>query len=501
MGEKIIDPFTNISNQSVEPSSYYGSDVLSSVSNFQLGAGDKSMKVDKSGMWFGSKTFATAPFKVDLDGNVTASSLTAGNYVQVGGAAADVNNNSTQITGVRIQDGTIFASKLSVSSLSAISANLGTITAGSISGITLTLGSGNNTIKMDPLFGIWAGHANFNSSPFRVNMSGQLNASQVIVSGTISSGSGSSYTGNQIADQYIQSLTADKLTAGTINAAIIAVINLSASNITTGSLDAAIINVLHLNADNITTGQLTVGTGGATAIRIKRSGTFTNAIIKWDGNSAIWVDSSDFMGLWATGGQLYLWCGNDSDPRLVCTTGSSQNSMYGGLFIHKVGGNGGNLNVEGNAQVNGEIITTQDHIRLNGGTAYLYCSANSNIFNSGMSFGNGKTLTMSSNKTAIVPTSNGYRALYCNESPEVWFMDFAYRIRLTPYWMFWNKKYKYSTDPLFKEVTSAPYHFLPTVDENIVQVWGKRKGHETLRFEKKTKQQFLKNENFWRKPN
>jgi len=98
-----------------------------------------------------------------------------------------------------------------------------------------------------------------------------------------------------------------------------------------------------------------------------------------------------------------------------------------------------------------------------------------------MSFENGKVLTMSSNKTAIVPTSVGYRALYCMESPEVWFMDIV------------SKKDK--LDPVFEEVTVGKQHFIKTEDGQYL-VFARRKGHEYKRFEEKTEEEFLKNEKF-----
>lgn len=52
----------------------------------------------------------------------------------------------TNIDGGNIQTGTVTATKINVSSLSAISANIGTITAGSISGITATFGGGAVTL-------------------------------------------------------------------------------------------------------------------------------------------------------------------------------------------------------------------------------------------------------------------------------------------------------------------------------------------------------------------
>lgn len=99
-----------------------------------------------------------------------------------------------------------------------------------------------------------------------------------------------------------------------------------------------------------------------------------------------------------------------------------------------------------------------------------------------------------STKTAIVKTSQGYNALYCTESPEVWFMDFA---RVKKSWKFWKKEY--IVDKMFLEVTEAPFIAIPTMNKGIVQIWGKRKGFSKVRFEPKTEKEFTKNNNFWDK--
>lgn len=116
---------------------------------------------------------------------------------------------------------------------------------------------------------------------------------------------------------------------------------------------------------------------------------------------------------------------------------------------------------------------------LNAGdnTAYLYSSGTTTYLRSG----SGATLTLTANKTAIVPTSKGFNALYCTESPEVWFMDFC--------------ESKDTVDPLFLEVASKPYHFIKCEDGEY-QVWGKRKHHDHLRFEQKTEEEFIANEKF-----
>jgi hypothetical protein len=83
-------------------------------------------------------------------------------------------------------------------------------------------------------------------------------------------------------------------------------------------------------------------------------------------------------------------------------------------------------------------------------------------------------------KMAIIPTSKGYNALYCTESPEIWFMDF----------------YKDKVDPLFIEVTESPYHEIECKD-GFTQIWGKRKGLKNKRFGEKTQEEFIRNNQFW----
>lgn len=142
--EKIITPYTDVPFAELvgEPQQ----EDLTKVRSFQAGFGSKVLRVDKQGLWLGAATFATAPFKVDMLGNVTASSITISGYIPTGGALADIgagNITNTYIganaiaTG-NIQANAVTATKISVSSLSAISANIGSITAGSLSAVTIS---------------------------------------------------------------------------------------------------------------------------------------------------------------------------------------------------------------------------------------------------------------------------------------------------------------------------------------------------------------------------
>ncbi len=140
--EATLNPFKDqdIPDSGVtNPPDRYGEQVIG-AKEMQIGFGSTVFRADQSGIWLGGKDFASAPFSVDMEGNVTATSITLGGYIPTGGAAADVNANVTTINGGQITTNSITASKISVSNLSSISANIGAITAGTIDGVTITGG-------------------------------------------------------------------------------------------------------------------------------------------------------------------------------------------------------------------------------------------------------------------------------------------------------------------------------------------------------------------------
>jgi len=110
-----------------------------------------------------------------------------GGKIGTGGAAADVNANVTTITGGKITTGTITAAHLNVSTLSAIAADMGSLTAGSI-----VIGSTNKLWLNDSADGGLAiGGSTKASAPFRVTAAGALTATSATITGAITASSGS----------------------------------------------------------------------------------------------------------------------------------------------------------------------------------------------------------------------------------------------------------------------------------------------------------------------
>jgi hypothetical protein len=101
----------------------FGSDVFRDLKELQVGFGEDVFRADRQGIWLGAEKFADAPFSVDMQGNVVALSLDLSGYLQIGEALGDTQTS------------------IGAGGLSAITANIGAITAGTISGVTITGGT------------------------------------------------------------------------------------------------------------------------------------------------------------------------------------------------------------------------------------------------------------------------------------------------------------------------------------------------------------------------
>lgn|SRR3990167_2940376 len=302
--------------------------------------------------------------------------------------------------------------------------------------------------------------------------------------------------------------------------------NLSANKITSGTIDAGTINVINMNAGNISSGTMSFNraSGGTLVLGGTANGnglmqilnTAGTTIVKGDnlghhyyGTSGtqelVGVDSLGFHAYNSGGTKLYdintngIFGYGTSTGVLRFRTDDSATASYG--FMGQLSGSafyfasGQNNDIFSYADKSNLIsadvdvyITADNDIIIesdadvNGGAMYFRNNASNVYLFYDQSAGVYRNLTMNANKTAIMPTSEGYRALYCVESPEVWFMDFVDK--------------KDELDLLFLEVTVPPYKYI-RCDDNTYQVWGKRKGKEGVRFEKMTQEQFNQNDKFW----
>ena len=227
--------------------------------------------------------------------------------------------------------------------------------------------------------------------------------------------------------------------------------DLSADKLTAGTINASVITVSNINADNITSGTIT-GRTVRTASSGERVQLETNIIGNQDG--LVFYDSGGF------GSYFYITSGGDFELE------------------------GGDVLVESNLRVYDTVWSegANFYLKDNNGHTIVWCDGSDDSINVGKFYLDGWELTMTAPKTAIVETTNGYKALYCTESPEIWFMDFC------------DSKNK--IDPMFLEVTEGDIKFIK-LDGQGYQVWRRRKGMADKRFEDKTKDEFMQNNQFW----
>jgi hypothetical protein len=110
---KIIDPYENydIVPQS-QAEGNKGNSFLDAVKSLQVGFGSQVLRIDRQGMWLGAADFASAPFSVDMAGNMIATSLDLSGYLQVGEALADVQSDIFDLSDIDTDLGVITAGTL-----------------------------------------------------------------------------------------------------------------------------------------------------------------------------------------------------------------------------------------------------------------------------------------------------------------------------------------------------------------------------------------------------
>lgn len=85
------------------PEGIGGTQYLDNIGTMQVGYGTKVLRVDKSGIWLGAERFADAPFSVDMEGNVVASTLNLSDYLSKAGTAQVLSGDiQIGVAGVKI---------------------------------------------------------------------------------------------------------------------------------------------------------------------------------------------------------------------------------------------------------------------------------------------------------------------------------------------------------------------------------------------------------------
>lgn len=352
---KVIDPFSNVADQPIE-GSIYGSQI-SNFNSLEIGAGAKTMKVDESGLWLGADQFADAPFRVDMSGNIYASSVTLTQYVlAVGGSYTSASSGARVVILPDANNGIVAYASNGTSVVFQVvvgGASVGDVVIGNYAGGYGALwdqSAGVLYIKGDIVAG------NIDASRLTA---GTLNVNR-ISAGSITGGSSGKIAETTITDYNISSLNANKITAGTIDASVITVSNISATNIVTGTL----------SADRISGGTLTVGGSSNTLgiISVKNS---SNTEIARLNNSGVIVRNT--RGLFfeeTTGGQYWDLQVNSSNQAVMSLPSTNQ------FFLKNYAGDT-NLFTVSSSQTYSEVkIVANGGIEMNNNTIYEISMAN-----------------------------------------------------------------------------------------------------------------------------
>ncbi len=351
---------------------------------------------------------------------------------------------------------------------------------------TLQVGAGNTGFYMDSQ-GLWLGNTSFSAAQgatFAVDMSGNVKAPSLTVGGTqITDGS---ITGTKIASSTI---TGSNIAANTITAGNIQVGTITASQISSGTITATQISAsAGITATQLSISSLSSITAVLGTVSVGGIGNGNGILNVYNSSGTLSVNITN-SGITIVGNLLRFADGTISGTirgLLGCTSS--------GLVISS-NGNGDVLidpGSTGNAKVNKDTLYFfTNPLTVSDVSVHTWHDTTAGRDRGSITWGNGALFQVDAtgpwihingnDKSAIMGTSSGYRALYCMESPEVWFMDFV------------DEPGK--EDDMFLEVTEGIMHYVKC-ENGEYQVWRRRRGHAHKRFEEKTREEFIKNEKF-----
>ena len=267
-----------------------------------MGTGTSYIHFDKSA---GTTTFAGngAGLTAINGSNITTGTIAAARMdlsgkLTVGGAAADVNANTTTISGGKITADSITstqiaANAITTSELAADSVTSAKIVAGTI--VASDIASNTITATQIAVGTITATEIAASTITGAKIAAGTITATNIAADTiTATQIAANAITASELA---ANSVTSVKIVAGTIVASDIATGTITATQIAAGTITADKINVADLFSQNATVaGALTIGTGGsfdAGAFHLDDAGALFDAGTG-DGNKLRWVDGSNY---------------------------------------------------------------------------------------------------------------------------------------------------------------------------------------------------------------
>jgi len=277
---------------------------ITNIHDLSAGTGTANEKFtfkSKQGLWMGNESFASAPFSVDMEGNLTSNSLTVTNGTGANSFHIDKDGNMWW------GNYATWALAEAALALNISKAGVARLTGAIISGYILVGGAA----------------ADVNAA------STEIQPGKILISGSTSLDdwrSGSDATMIDGGDIYTNSVTAAKLAADVISGGKIIAGLLTATNITTGTLNASNVTITNLTATHIQSGDFTIGgtsqPGNIKIIESTAGGAgSTTAKLYWQSTGGtlrgkIWTDGSGYMGYNAMGARHYFYC-NDYETMVL----------------------------------------------------------------------------------------------------------------------------------------------------------------------------------------
>lgn len=151
-----VNPFSDIipvvaAGNSNPQTQQYASQVSGGTTRFEsisVGAGATCFRADQSGIWLGAEKWADAPFKVDMNGNLYATSATLNGYTKNADVTTIIGNtvttgyvNALNVTANSVSAGWVYAGNISANQINTGTLNASLITVTNLNADNITAGT------------------------------------------------------------------------------------------------------------------------------------------------------------------------------------------------------------------------------------------------------------------------------------------------------------------------------------------------------------------------